>query len=142
MKEEELNTPNLRRSLSEGHLIHKTKVIRVEAKNTFSFNEPKRRKLKFQSTFSSTVQNSEKSNLLSLKAQQNMQRRKGSCHNEKYKEKSCSMLLAIVFLFVLTHSFRLAFKFYEILIPNTAEQFERCLRINRYINLILAGDLG
>ena len=132
-----MNTPNLRRSLSEGHLNHKTKVIRVEAKKTFSFNEPKRRKLKFQSTFSSTKQNSEKSNLLSLKAQHNMQRRKGSCHHEKYKEKSCSMLLAIVFLFVVTHSFRLAFKFYEILIPNTAEQFERCLRINRYINLIL-----
>ena len=87
-----MNTPNLRRSLSEGHLIHKTKVIRVEAKKTFSFNEPKRRKLKFQSTFSSTKQNSEKSNLLSLKAQQIMQRRKASYHHEKHKEKSCSML--------------------------------------------------
>ena len=129
-----MNTPNLRRSLSEGHLIHtKTNVIREENRNTFSFNEAKRRKLKFKSTFSSTKQNFEKSNLLSLKAQQGMKRRKGSCHQEKYKEKSCSMLLAIVFLFVLTHSFRLAFKFYEVLIPNTAEHFERCHRVNRYI---------
>ena len=132
-----MNTPNLSRRFTEGHLIHETKVIRVEGTKKISFNEPKRRKLRFQSTFCSTKQNFEKSNLLSLKAQQIMQRRKASCHHEKYKEKSCSMLLTIVFLFVLTHSFRLAFKFYEILIPNTAEQFERCLRINRYINLIL-----
>ena len=60
------------------------------------------------------------------------------------KKRVAQCFLTIVFLFVLTHSFRLAFKFYEILIPNTAEQFERCLRINRYINLsylILTGDL-
>lgn len=95
-----------------------------------SFTATKQSKISFQSTVSSTKQNSEKTNLLRLRAQI---RRKGSCHQEKYKEKSCSMLLAIVLLFVLTHSFRLAFKFYEVLIPNTAEQFERCLRVNRYL---------
>ena len=43
------------------------------------------------------------------------------------------VLLAIVFLFILSHSFRLAFKMYEILLPrgNTADHFEQCYRLGR-----------
>ena len=119
----------MRRTKSEGHLHHNIKRTKKEVIATHSsFSATKQCKISWQSTLNSTKQNSEKTNLLRIEAQT---RRKGSCHQEKYKEKSCSMLLAIVFLFVLTHSFRLAFKFYEVLIPNTAEQFERCLRVNR-----------
>ena len=124
-----MNTQILRRAKSEGYLHYHIKRSKKEVIGTSSsFSATKQCKISCQSTVSSTKQNSEKTNLLRIKAQT---RRKGSCHQEKYKEKSCSMLLAIVFLFVLTHSFRLAFKFYEVLIPNTAEQFERCLRVNR-----------
>ena len=129
-----MNTQILRRTKSEGHLHYKIKRTKKEVIATnSSFTATKQCKISFQSTFSSTKRNSEKINLLKTKPQT---RRKSSCHQEKYKEKSCSMLLAIVFLFVLTHSFRLAFKFYEVLIPNTAEQFERCLRVNRLVDLV------
>ena len=122
----------MRRSLSDGHLHYNIKRTKKEVIATnSSFTATNECKISFQSTFSSTKRNSEKTNLLRMSAKTN---RKGSCHQRKYKEKSCSMLLAIVFLFVLTHSFRLAFKFYEVLIPNTAEQFERCLRVNRFVD--------
>ena len=51
----------------------------------------------------------------------------------KSKEASCYMLLSIVLLFILTHSFRLAFKIYEILIPNgiTYENYDRCYTMGR-----------
>jgi hypothetical protein len=51
----------------------------------------------------------------------------------KSKEMSCYMLLSIVLLFILTHSFRLAFKIYEILMPNgiTSENYERCFTVGR-----------
>ena len=49
------------------------------------------------------------------------------------KENTRLVLLAIVFLFILTHSFRLAFKMYEVLLPrgNTADHFEQCYRLGR-----------
>ena len=49
------------------------------------------------------------------------------------KENTLLVLLAIVFLFILTHAFRLAFKMYEILLPrgNTADHFEQCYRLGR-----------
>ena len=49
------------------------------------------------------------------------------------KENTRLVLAAIVFLFILTHSFRLAFKMYEILLPrgNTADHFEQCYRLGR-----------
>ena len=49
------------------------------------------------------------------------------------KEKTYYMLLAIVLLFILTHSFRLAVKVYEIVMPNanTHENFEACYIIGR-----------
>ena len=48
-------------------------------------------------------------------------------------EKSTLILVAIVLLFILTHSFRLALKMYEVLMPhgNTLESFERCLSVGR-----------
>ena len=51
----------------------------------------------------------------------------------EYKEKSCYTLLAIVLLFLLTHSFRLALKMYEFLMPNgnTLENYERCYTLGR-----------
>ena len=52
---------------------------------------------------------------------------------EHKKHNTCFVLLAIVFLFILTHSFRLAFRIYEILLPrgNTAAHFEQCYRLGR-----------
>ena len=51
----------------------------------------------------------------------------------KSKEMSCYMLLSIVLLFILTHSFRLAFKIYETLVPNsiTSENYDRCYAMGR-----------
>ena len=51
----------------------------------------------------------------------------------KSKEMSCYMLLSIVLLFILTHSFRLAIKIYEILMPNgiTSENYDRCFTVGR-----------
>ena len=48
-------------------------------------------------------------------------------------EKSTIILVAIVVLFIITHSFRLSLKMYEVLIPhgNTLESFERCLSVGR-----------
>ena len=52
---------------------------------------------------------------------------------EHQKYNTRFVLLAIVFLFILTHSFRLAFRTYEILLPrgNTADHFEQCYRLGR-----------
>ena len=51
----------------------------------------------------------------------------------KSKEKRCSMLVSIVLLFILTHSFRLAIKIYEVLLPNsnTSRNYDRCYIIGR-----------
>ena len=48
-------------------------------------------------------------------------------------EKSSLILVAIVLLFILTHSYRLALKVYEVLMPqgNTFENFKRCFSIGR-----------
>ena len=48
-------------------------------------------------------------------------------------EKSSLILVAIVLLFILTHSYRLALKVYEVLMPqgNTYENFKRCFFIGR-----------
>ena len=50
------------------------------------------------------------------------------------KENTRLVLLAIVILFILTHSFRLAFKIYEALLPrgNTKEHFIHCFNLGRY----------
>ena len=50
------------------------------------------------------------------------------------KENTRLVLLAIVILFILTHSFRLAFKIYEVLLPrgNTKEHFIHCFNLGRY----------
>ena len=50
------------------------------------------------------------------------------------KENTRLVLLAIVILFILTHSFRLAFKIYEVLLPrgNTKEHFMHCFNLGRY----------
>ena len=52
---------------------------------------------------------------------------------EHQKYNTRFVLLAIVVLFILTHSFRLAFRIYEILLPrgNTADHFEQCYRLGR-----------
>ena len=52
---------------------------------------------------------------------------------EHQKYNTRFVLLAIVVLFILTHSFRLAFRIYEILLPrgNTAAHFEQCYRLGR-----------
>ena len=49
------------------------------------------------------------------------------------KENTCLVLLTIVLLFVLTHSFRLALKIYEILLPggNTSKHYEQCFSVGR-----------
>ena len=48
-------------------------------------------------------------------------------------EKSSLILVAIVLLFILTHSYRLALKVYEVLMPqgNTFENFKRCFSLGR-----------
>ena len=48
-------------------------------------------------------------------------------------EKSSMILVAIVLLFVVTHSYRLALKVYEVVIPqgNTFENFKRCFAVGR-----------
>ena len=48
-------------------------------------------------------------------------------------EKSSLILVAIVVLFILTHSYRLALKVYEVLMPqgNTFENFKRCFSLGR-----------
>ena len=127
---------NLRRTVSEQNVAYKTEVKKPRITKKCSFADTPRLKNKFQSTFNAKQEDCEKNSNLWRKAQQRTKGRKASCHQEKYKEKGCSMLLAIVFLFVLTHSFRLAFKFYEVLVPNTAEHFERCLQMNRYSKFI------
>ena len=50
------------------------------------------------------------------------------------KENTRVVLLAIVLLFILTNSFRIAFKMYDIVLPkgNTADHFEQCYRLGRY----------
>ena len=50
------------------------------------------------------------------------------------KEQSCLTLLAIVLLFLVTHSFRLSLKMFEFLMPhgNTREHYEECFSIGRY----------
>ena len=49
------------------------------------------------------------------------------------KENTELVLLAIVLLFILTHSFRLAIKIYEVILPNgnTSEHFEECYSLGR-----------
>ena len=48
-------------------------------------------------------------------------------------EKTTLILISIVVLFLLTHSYRLAIKFYEALIPhsNTEDSFEQCYSLGR-----------
>ena len=48
-------------------------------------------------------------------------------------EKTTIILVAIVVLFVITHSYRLALKIYEVVMPqsNTMESFQRCYSIGR-----------
>ena len=48
-------------------------------------------------------------------------------------EKSSLILVAIVVLFILTHSYRLALKVYEVLMPqgNTFQNFKRCFSLGR-----------
>ena len=48
-------------------------------------------------------------------------------------EKTTIILVAIVVLFVITHSYRLALKIYEVLMPqsNTMDSFQRCYSIGR-----------
>jgi hypothetical protein len=60
-------------------------------------------------------------------------RKDDSIRLRKSKEMSSYMLLSIVLLFILTHSFRLAFRIYEIVMPNgnTSENFVRCYNIGR-----------
>ena len=60
-------------------------------------------------------------------------RKADSIRLRKSKEMSCYMLLSIVLLFILTHSFRLAFRIYEFLMPNgnTSENFDRCYEMGR-----------
>ena len=49
------------------------------------------------------------------------------------REKSCAILVPIVSLFIITHSFRLAFKVYEAIMPNTStsDNYDRCFKIGR-----------
>ena len=48
-------------------------------------------------------------------------------------EKSTLILVSIVLLFIITHSYRLALKMYEVLMPqgNTFESFKKCQSIGR-----------
>ena len=48
-------------------------------------------------------------------------------------EKSSMILVTIVLLFIVTHSYRLALKLYEVLNPdkNTYENFQKCYAIGR-----------
>ena len=49
------------------------------------------------------------------------------------KDSSYAILVAIVLMFIVSHSFRLAFKSYEVLFPgeNTSENYDRCFMIGR-----------
>jgi hypothetical protein len=48
-------------------------------------------------------------------------------------EKTTLILIAIVVLFLLTHSYRLAIRFYEVVMPqsNTSDNFEYCYSLGR-----------
>ena len=52
-------------------------------------------------------------------------------------EKTTLILIAIVALFVMTHSFRLALRVNETVMPKAAtkENFLRCLKVGRYVQL-------
>ena len=49
------------------------------------------------------------------------------------KEESCWTLLVIVLLFILTHSFRLVLKMYEVYLPNrnTSKHYDECFMAGR-----------
>ena len=59
--------------------------------------------------------------------------RRASTSVRESREKSCAILVPIVSLFIITHSFRLAFKVYEALMPNTStsDNYDRCFMIGR-----------
>ena len=50
-------------------------------------------------------------------------------------EKSSLILVSIVLLFIITHSYRIALKMYEVLMPqkNTMENFRRCMSVGRLV---------
>ena len=50
-------------------------------------------------------------------------------------EKSSLILVSIVVLFITTHSYRIALKMYEVLMPqrNTKENFLRCISVGRLV---------
>ena len=62
-----------------------------------------------------------------------------SCRKKITTEKTSFILIAIVVLFLLTHSYRLAIKFYEALMPqsNTAETFDFCFSLGRLVKYIV-----
>ena len=62
-----------------------------------------------------------------------------SCRKKITTEKTSFILIAIVVLFLLTHSYRLAIKFYEALMPqsNTADSFDICFSLGRWVWYII-----
>lgn len=58
----------------------------------------------------------------------------GTFHFRKKREKSTVILVAIVFLFILCHSYRLALKIYEFAKPNAhiMDSFKYCYYQKRY----------
>ena len=56
-----------------------------------------------------------------------------SCRKKITTEKTTFILIAIVALFLLTHSYRLSIKFYEALMPksNTVDSFDFCFSLGR-----------
>jgi hypothetical protein len=63
----------------------------------------------------------------------------GTFHFRKRREKSTVILVAIVFLFMVCHSYRLALKIYEFAKPNanTMDSFNFCYSRGRYIIQII-----
>ena len=57
-----------------------------------------------------------------------------SCRKKITTEKTTFILIAIVALFLLTHSYRLSIKFYEALMPksNTVDSFDFCFSLGRW----------
>ena len=89
-------------------------------------------------TRSKIIKNDATKNLL-VEESRSMYFHRQSCQNSCRKkittEKTSFILIAIVVLFLLTHSYRLAIKFYEALMPqsNTADNFDICFSLGRLV---------
>ena len=121
----------MRRAMSTG-FVNKTNLCQREERvgANPSDNQELKRMISSKLRFKRRNTQVEKDDMVPI---QISRRKDDSIRLRKSKEMSSYMLLSIVLLFILTHSFRLAFRIYEIVMPNgnTSENFVRCYNIGR-----------